>query len=96
MDELLPPAVAESRSTVNAFMAAEVNPRMAEIEASGVFPRELVRRAGALGLYGAVFPESVGGSNLGYAEHPGEIPVGIAAACTTTVEGGRDVLRLRR
>ena len=66
MDDLLPPEISEIRAAVNAFMAAEVNPKMDAIEASGVFPRDLVRQAGALGLYGAVFPESVGGSNLGY------------------------------
>jgi isovaleryl-CoA dehydrogenase len=30
------------------------------------FPRELIKKAGAAGLYGAVFPESVGGSDMGY------------------------------
>ncbi|MBT6274843.1 MAG: acyl-CoA dehydrogenase, partial [Chromatiales bacterium] len=32
----------------------------------GEFPRELVKKTGAAGLYGCVFPESVGGTNLGY------------------------------
>ena len=58
MDELLPGEIRAVRATVNGFMATEVNPVMDEVEASGVFPRHLVRRAGALGLYGAVFPES--------------------------------------
>ena len=35
-------------------------------EKRGEFPRELVRKAGDAGLYGAVFPESLGGTNLGY------------------------------
>lgn len=66
IDDLLPDEIGEIRATVNAFMEAEVNPVMDEVEASGVFPRDLVRRAGELGLYGAVFPESVGGSDMGY------------------------------
>ncbi len=51
---------------VNRFMQREVNPVMTEIETSGRFPRQLVQRAGALGLYGSTFPESVGGSGMGY------------------------------
>ena len=66
MDALLPEDITAVRDTVNRFMAAEVNPRMSAIESSGEFPRDLVRKAGAAGLYGALFPESVGGTNLGY------------------------------
>ncbi|MBI4083052.1 MAG: acyl-CoA dehydrogenase family protein [Candidatus Lambdaproteobacteria bacterium] len=54
------------RETVIAFMQKEVAPHMAEVEARGVFPRDLVSKAGTAGLYGALFPESVGGTNLGY------------------------------
>ncbi len=66
MDELLPPEIAAIRENVNRFMETEVNPYMDEIERKGEFPRELVKKAGAAGLFGAVFPESVGGTNLGY------------------------------
>jgi alkylation response protein AidB-like acyl-CoA dehydrogenase len=66
MDQLLPPEIAEIRASVNRFMASEVNPVMDAIERSGKFPRDLVRKAGAAGFYGAGFPESVGGTNLGY------------------------------
>lgn len=66
MDELLPDDIRAVRDTVNRFMETEVNPHMDAVEASGVFPRDLVRRAGAAGLYGAVFPESVGGTDMGY------------------------------
>ena len=66
MDTGLPDHIEAVRDAVNRFMEIEVNPHMDEIEQTGVFPRELVRKAGAAGLYGAVFPESVGGTNLGY------------------------------
>lgn len=66
MDELLPKEIGTIRDSVNRFMETEVNPYMDEIERRGEFPRELVRKAGAAGFYGVVFPESVGGSNLGY------------------------------
>jgi hypothetical protein len=48
------------------FMQTEVAPVMDGYEQRGEFPRELVRKAGEAGLYGAVFPESVGGTTLGY------------------------------
>jgi alkylation response protein AidB-like acyl-CoA dehydrogenase len=54
------------RDMVNRFMRTEVVPVMNGYEQRGEFPRELVRKAGEAGLYGAVFPESVGGTNLGY------------------------------
>ena len=66
MDALLPDEITAIRDTVNKFMATEVNPRMNAIEASGKFPRDLVKKAGSAGLYGALFPESVGGTNLGH------------------------------
>jgi alkylation response protein AidB-like acyl-CoA dehydrogenase len=54
------------RDMVAAFMKAEVLPVIEDYEKRGEFPRELVRKAGEAGLYGAVFPESVGGSNMGF------------------------------
>ena len=46
MDELLPDHVRQIRDTVNSFMEREVNPFMDEIERSGEFPRDLVKKAG--------------------------------------------------
>jgi alkylation response protein AidB-like acyl-CoA dehydrogenase len=66
MDEMLPDEIRAIRDSVNRFMETEVNPYMDEIERRGEFPRDLVKKAGAAGFYGVVFPESVGGSNLGY------------------------------
>jgi len=82
MDELLPEEVTAIRDSVIRFMETEVNPVMDEIERSGIFPRELVKKAGAAGFYGAVFPESVGGTNLGY-----------VAAATVTEELARNDVR---
>lgn len=66
MDELLPDEIRQVRDAVARFMAREVTPVMDDFEARGEFPHELVRKAGAAGFYGAVFPESVGGTDLGY------------------------------
>jgi len=66
MDEMLPEEVTAVRDSVNRFMETEVNPVMDEIEAKGEFPRDLVKKAGDAGFYGCVFPESVGGTDMGY------------------------------
>jgi isovaleryl-CoA dehydrogenase len=54
------------RVTASRFMEKEVAPAMDGFEKRGEFPRDLIRKAGELGLYGAVFPEWVGGTDLGY------------------------------
>lgn len=66
MDPALSPEIEAVRDMVQRFMETEVLPVMDGYEKRGEFPRELVRKAGEAGLYGAVFPESVGGSNMGY------------------------------
>jgi len=66
MSVAMPEEIDALRESVRRFMEAEVNPFMNDIEKTGRFPRELVKKAGDLGFYGAVFPESVGGSAMGY------------------------------
>ena len=66
MDPAMSPEIEAVRDMVKRFMETEVLPVMDGYEKRGEFPRELVRKAGEAGLYGAVFPESVGGSNMGY------------------------------
>ncbi|CAN7351427.1 acyl-CoA dehydrogenase family protein [Variovorax sp. LjRoot178] len=66
MNFTLSPEVEAVRDMVARFMKNEVVPVMEDYEKRQEFPRELVRKAGEAGLYGAVFPESVGGSDMGY------------------------------
>jgi alkylation response protein AidB-like acyl-CoA dehydrogenase len=54
------------RDSVIRFMEGEVVPVMDDYEARRELPRELVRKAGATGLFGSLFPESVGGTNAGH------------------------------
>ncbi|WP_350279842.1 acyl-CoA dehydrogenase family protein [Kribbella sp. HUAS MG21] len=49
------------RDSVRRFMAAEVLPHLDQWERDGELPRELHKKAGALGLLGVGFPEAVGG-----------------------------------
>jgi acyl-CoA dehydrogenase len=49
------------RESVRRFMAAEVLPNLDLWEHEGELPRELHKKAGAIGLLGVGFPEAVGG-----------------------------------
>jgi alkylation response protein AidB-like acyl-CoA dehydrogenase len=66
MSNLQPEELQAIRESVRRFMQTEVLPVLDGYEARGELPRELIRRAGAAGLYGSVFPESVGGTGTGY------------------------------
>ncbi|WP_405486709.1 acyl-CoA dehydrogenase family protein [Nocardia sp. NBC_00511] len=52
----------ELRATVRGFAEREVLPYLDEWERAGELPRDLHKKAGALGLLGIQFPESAGGS----------------------------------
>jgi len=60
------PEIEAVRDMVVRFMHSEIVPVLEDYEKRGEFPRELVRKAGAAGLYGAMFSESVGGSDMGF------------------------------
>jgi acyl-CoA dehydrogenase len=52
----------ELRATVRGFVEREILPYLDGWERAGEIPRELHKKAGALGLLGVQFPESAGGS----------------------------------
>ena len=66
MGPVTPDEMEAVRDMVNRFMQTEVAPVMDGYERRGEFPRDLIAKAGEVGLYGAVFPEALGGTNLGY------------------------------
>ena len=49
------------RETVRRFVAKEIEPFANEWDEAGEFPRELYRKASAIGLMGMGFPEAFGG-----------------------------------
>ena len=63
---LLSEEIRAARDSVIRFMSEEVVPVMERHERDKEFPRALGRKAGELGLYGAIFPEWVGGTDMGY------------------------------
>ena len=57
------------RRTVREFAEAEIAPHVMEYDESQEFPREVILKAGELGLLGVMFPEEYGGAGLGYVEY---------------------------
>ena len=57
------------RQSVQGFAAAEVAPRAAEIDRDNLFPADLWRKMGDLGLLGITVEEEWGGAGMGYLAH---------------------------
>jgi len=57
------------RRTVREFAEAEIAPSVMRWDEGQEFPREVLAQAGELGLMGILFPETYGGSGLGYVEY---------------------------
>ncbi len=55
--------------TVREFAAHEIAPRVREMDESQSFPRDILAKAGELGLLGCLFPEEYGGAGLTYVDY---------------------------
>lgn len=57
------------RDSVQAFAAKEIAPRAAQVDHDNLFPADLWKKLGDLGLHGMTVSEEYGGSDLGYLAH---------------------------
>ena len=57
------------RKEVRAFAEREILPHVMEWDEASRFPHEVVKKLGAMGLMGVIFPEELGGAGMGYVEY---------------------------
>lgn len=57
------------RKSVRDFALAEIGPHVLDWDENQTFPLEIIKKAGAMGMMGAIFPEELGGAGLGYIEY---------------------------
>ncbi len=57
------------RKSVRDFAEAEIAPHVLEWDENQIFPTEVIKKAGELGMMGAIFPEELGGAGFGYIEY---------------------------
>jgi len=69
LDFGLPDELNMLRDQVNAFARDEIAPRAAQIDHDNVFPEDLWRKFGDMGLLGITVPDEDGGSGMGYLAH---------------------------
>src|SRR5213082_1476507 len=76
------------RNTCREFAEQEIKPRAEEMDATGAFPYDLMRKMGELGLLGLPFPEEYGGAGADFLSYciaieeisRGDVSVGITMA----------------
>ena len=63
------PEQTQLRKSVREFAEREIRPHVLEWDEEEIFPLDVIKKAGELGFLGAIFPEELGGSGLGYIEY---------------------------
>src|SRR5579863_7036908 len=63
------PEQIQLRKSVREFAEQEIRPHVLRWDEEEIFPLDVIKKAGELGFLGAIFPEELGGSGLGYIEY---------------------------
>jgi alkylation response protein AidB-like acyl-CoA dehydrogenase len=63
------PEQVQLRKAVREFAEAEIAPHVMEWDEAQTFPLDVIKKLGALGYMGSIFPEELGGAGLGYIEY---------------------------
>ncbi len=66
MDFDLPEELERVRDTVARVVASEIESEIGRYEADAEFPRAIIEKMGSAGLFGAAFPERLGGTEAGF------------------------------
>jgi hypothetical protein len=69
MDFDYTPEQIQLRKTVREFAEEEIAPHVLEWDEGQIFPAEVIKKLGALGYMGVIFPEELGGAGMGYIEY---------------------------
>ena len=69
MDFEFTPDQVQLRKSVRSFAQAEIAAHVLEWDEGQIFPLETIKKLGELGYMGAIFPEELGGSGLGYIDY---------------------------
>lgn len=85
MDFSFDPAHEDFLADVRRFAADVVAPKAAEIDTTGVFPRELIAQAAAIGLTGVTLPTEVGGGGRPYVTYASALEAVSNASATVAV-----------
>ena len=59
----------ELRRAIRRFAESEIAPHVSEWDEGNIFPHDVVKQLGAMGLLGVIFPPELGGSGMGYVEY---------------------------
>jgi alkylation response protein AidB-like acyl-CoA dehydrogenase len=63
------PEQVQLRREVREFAAREIAPHVMEWDEAQTFPLEVIKKLGALGYMGSIFPEELGGAGLSYVDY---------------------------